>query len=101
MDNERTTAVLENIDWRLANVEQILPTLPTRDEMRATVQEEGERSRRYMQVLTEGLRDDIRLLAEGHLALDRRDAAQHAETTARLDTLEFRVAHPTRPRPAG
>ncbi len=84
-----------------AAIQAAVAPLPTRDEMRATVQEEGERSRRYMQVLTEGLRDDIRLIAEGHLALDRRDAAQHAETTARLDTLEFRVAHPTRPRPAG
>ena len=85
---------LENLDRRLARVEQILPTLATRDEvktlatkedlktlatkedlnalatkeeLRLAVQEEGERSRRYMDVLTESLREDIHLIA-GHVA---------------------------------
>ena len=72
---------LGNLDRRLARVEQILPTLATKEELRAaieplatkeelrqTVREEGERSRRHMDVLIEGQREDIQLLAE-HLTI--------------------------------
>ena len=53
--------VVRNIDRRLERVEQILPTLPTREELR----EEFERSRRHTQILFESLKDEIRLVAEG------------------------------------
>ena len=82
--------VVRNIDRRLDRVEQILPTLPTRDEMHTAIrqavaplatreeldqklaglatkqelQEAFEHSRRYTQVHFESLKDDIRLLAE-------------------------------------
>jgi hypothetical protein len=75
---------LGNLDHRLARVEQILPTLATKEELRAaieplatkaelselrqTVCEEGERSRGHMDVLIEGQREDIQLLAE-HLTV--------------------------------
>ena len=72
---------LGNLDRRLARVEQILPTLATKEELRAaieplatkeelrqTVREEGECSRRHMDVLIEGQREDIQLLAE-HLTI--------------------------------
>ena len=72
---------LGNLDRRLARVEQILPTLATKEELRAaieplatkeelrqTVREECERSRRHMDVLIEGQREDIQLLAE-HLTV--------------------------------
>ena len=42
--------------------------LATKVEMR----EEGERTRRHFDVIAESLRDDIRIIAEGHVALDAR-----------------------------
>ena len=38
--------------------------LATKDELRGEIREEGERSRRYMDVIAETLRGDIQLLAE-------------------------------------
>ena len=89
MDTDVIAKHLENLDRRLANVEQILPTLATKEELRvlatkeelaaaiaplatkqelrAEIREEGERSRRYMDVVAEALRSDIQLLAE-HVA---------------------------------
>ena len=98
---------LENIDHRLTKLEQFLPTLATKEELRVAIEalatredlrlaieplatkedleayatkedlkayatkddllEEGERSRRHMEILTESLRGDIHLIAE-HVA---------------------------------
>jgi hypothetical protein len=63
MDATMIDEHLENIDRRLTRLEQILPILATKDELR----EEGERSRRHMDVVAESLRSDIQLIAE-HLA---------------------------------
>lgn len=80
MDDTLIAGHLENLDRRLARVEEILPTLATRDELHAAIaaavaplatkeelREEGERSRRHMDIVGEALRSDIQLLAE-HLA---------------------------------
>jgi hypothetical protein len=97
MDDATITGHFENLDRRLARVEQILPTLATRDELHAAIaaavaplatkeelrlaiaaavaplatkeelREEGERSRRHMDIVGEALRSDIQLLAE-HVA---------------------------------
>jgi hypothetical protein len=80
MDDVVIDTHLENLDRRLAKVEQILPTLATKDElrdaiaplatkeeMRLEIREEGERSRRHMDIVGEALRADIQLLAE-HVA---------------------------------
>jgi len=94
------------LDERLGRVEQILPTLatkedlktfatkedlktfatkedlkayPTRDETYAAIRDEGERTRRHFDVVAESLRDEIRLGLEGHIA-----------STSRIDTLEHR-----------
>jgi uncharacterized protein YceH (UPF0502 family) len=53
-----------NLDRRLSRIEQILPTLATREDLKplATkeeLREEGERSRRYMKVLVEDLKDTM------------------------------------------
>ena len=93
------SSTLRNIDRRLSNVEQILPTLATKDEMRAAiaaataplatreemhaaieaavaplatkdqVREEAVETRRHFDVVAESLRGDIRLIAEGHVHL--------------------------------
>jgi hypothetical protein len=92
VDDATLTRHFENIDRRLTSVEQILPTLATKDELKtlatkeelaaaiaplatkeelfSAVREEGERSRRYMDVIAESLRDDIHLIA-AHVASDR------------------------------
>ena len=72
MEHDVIATHLENLDRRLASVEQILPTLATRDEIgllatKEELREEGERSRRHMDVLAESLRDDIHLIA-AHVA---------------------------------
>jgi uncharacterized protein YicC (UPF0701 family) len=69
---------LENLDRRLANVEQILPTLATKDELHrlatkedlralATKEElhtEIDRLQRHIDIVGESLHSDIQLLAE-------------------------------------
>jgi hypothetical protein len=83
MDDAMIATHLENIDRRLARVEQFLPTLATKEELRATegklrlaiadavaplaTKDEIRELRRYMDVLSESQRGDIQLLAE-HLA---------------------------------
>ena len=99
MDQDMIGTHLTNLDRRLARVEQILPMLATKEELRAAIaplatkdelkalatkeelraaiaplatreelREEGERSRRHMDVLIEGQREDIQILAE-HLTV--------------------------------
>jgi hypothetical protein len=90
--------VVRNIDRRLERVEQILPTLPTREDLDRTLderiarlvtkeeferkidervatlatkeelREEFERSRRHTEILFESLKGDIHLVAEGFAA---------------------------------
>ena len=87
MDATMIDTHLENIDRRLARLEQILPTLATNEALQSAIEplatkqelrEEGEclrrhmdeveeRSWRYMDVLTESLREDIHLIA-AHVA---------------------------------
>jgi uncharacterized protein YicC (UPF0701 family) len=76
MDDAMLARHLENLDRRLANVEQILPTLASEESLRLAVaqlatkqelREECERLRSYMDVLSEAQRADILLLAE-HLS---------------------------------
>ena len=89
MDDIVVVRHLENLDRRLANVEQILPQLATKEELRAAIallatkeelqaaiaplatraelRAEGERLQRHMDIVGEALRSDIQLLAE-HLA---------------------------------
>ena len=72
MEDTMIATHLENLDRRLATVEQILPTLATKDDLKVLatkeeLREEGERSRRHMDVLAESLRDDIHLIA-AHVA---------------------------------
>ena len=109
MDLVELEQVVRNVDARVARIEQILPTLATKEdlktfatkeelrtaiaplatkeelraavaplatkeelrslgaELREEIREEGDRSRRHMDVITESLRGDIHLIAE-HVA---------------------------------
>jgi hypothetical protein len=78
MDDSVIARHFESLDRRLARVEQILPTLATKEELQAAIaplatreelHEEGERSRRYMKILIEDQNSKIELLAEHVLSL--------------------------------
>ena len=117
MDPKDIGEALQNLDRRIDRVEQFLPTLATkdalrqaiaplatreelrqaiaplatRDEVREGLREEGARSRRHMDVLVEKLTEKIDLFAEAHVALEQRDASQHAETQQAMSALDTRV----------
>ncbi len=83
MDEQPLDQVVRNIDRRLERVEQILPTLATKAELRAEVGEEGERTRRYFDVVAESLHDDIRIIAEGQVAISA--SVQNLKTGLKSD----------------
>ena len=85
---------IENVERRVDRSEQILPTLATRDDLRAAIaplatkaelraaiaplatkaelREVEQRLHTHFDVVTESLRDDIRLVAEAVVALSER-----------------------------
>ena len=72
---------LENVECRVDRIEQILPTLATREDLKraiaplatkAELREVEQRLRTHFDVVTESLRDDIRLVAEAVVALSER-----------------------------
>ena len=70
MEDVMIATHLESLDRRLAKVEQILPTLTTKEELDEKLAAQSAELRRHMNVLNEAVRSDIQLLAE-HLASDR------------------------------
>ncbi|HEY6508484.1 MAG TPA: hypothetical protein VIY56_10760 [Vicinamibacterales bacterium] len=117
MPKPNTDRVLENIDRRLSNVEQTLPTLATKEELRAAVaplasrdemhsaiatavaplatkdqvRAEAEQTRRHFDVVAESLRTDIRLIAEGHVHVTGRMDAFETKTERAIVDLDRRV----------
>jgi len=82
MDDVMIETYLENLDQRLTRVEQILPTLPTKEDLRSAtaplatkkeLREEIERLRRHMTILNEATTSKIELIAEHVLELLRRN----------------------------
>jgi len=110
---------VENVERRLTSVEQILPTLATKTdladlrtalkadwkvdldaaiaplatkaEVKADIQAEGAQTRRHFDVVAEGLHSDIRMIAEGLVALQARGDAQHADIRGVLDQHDRRL----------
>jgi uncharacterized membrane protein YccC len=95
MDAMELEAVVKNIDRQLSRVEQILPGLATRDDLKTfatkedlkafatkedlkafatkdDLRQESERTRQHFNVVAERLEGYIRLIAEGHVALQER-----------------------------
>ena len=86
MDQDMIATHLENLDRRLERVEQILPTLATKEDLKSLATKEELRAtegnlrlatadavaelRRHMDVLNESLRGDIHMLA-AHAASER------------------------------
>ena len=76
MDDVVIAKHLKNLDHRLTQVEQILPTLATKEDLQSTtadlrqeIREEGKESRRHMTMLVEHQDTKIQLLAEHVLSL--------------------------------
>ena len=104
MSKTGQTPTFRKLDQRLTTVEQILPTLATKEDLRraidravaplATKEEllaEGERTRRHFDVVAESLRSEIRLIADGHVHLSQRMDASEARTTQAIASLDRRV----------
>ena len=87
MDGRTMEEVLENLNRRVDRIEQILPTLATKDDVKA----EGERTRAHFDAVAERLEEQIRLLAEGLLSLTRQFDEFKAETNARFARIEDRL----------
>jgi hypothetical protein len=87
MDVRAMEQLLRNLDRRVERIEQILPTLATKDELRA----QGEQTRRHFDVVAESLRDDIRLIAEGQAALTHGVAAMRTELQQDIAGLDRRL----------
>ena len=75
---------VQDLERRVATVEQILPTLATKADIAADLQRAADETRRHFDVVAEGLRADIRMIAEGVVSLHARVDAHHAQTTGVL-----------------
>jgi len=117
MSKTGQTPTLKILDHRQAVVEQILPTLATKEDLRraieplatkeqlreaidqaaaplatkAEMRSEGERTRRHFDVVAESLRSEIRLIAEGHVHVSQRMDASEARTAQTIASLDRRV----------
>ena len=91
MDHDEMEPGLRNLDHRVCLVEQILPTLTTKDDLqasiaplatkadlRAPVSESEGRTRTHFDVGFESLRDDIRLIADGLAMLTQKVDQNHS-----------------------
>ena len=114
MDQRSTDDLLRNLDRRVGRIEQVLPTLATKDEIRnlATKDEirnlatrdelarfatkedmlaEGVRTRAHFDAVAERLETQIRLLAEGLASLDQRFEDFRSETRANFAAVDRRL----------
>ncbi len=86
MRTEQMEQRFENVERRVDRIEQILPTLATREdlkaaiaplatkaELRAAIAESEQRMRAHFDVVAESLRDDVRLVAEAVATLLERE----------------------------
>jgi hypothetical protein len=77
MDDNVIEQRLNNLDQRLEKIEQILPTLATKDDLKAfatkdDLKAESDETRRYMRILIEAQDSKLELIAEHVLALAAR-----------------------------
>ena len=62
-----------------ADLQAAIAPLATKAEVRAEIKAEGEQTRRHFDVVAEGIRSDVRLIAEGLAALQVSTDARHAD----------------------
>lgn len=96
MNREPMEDVLKSLDRRVGRIEQILPTLATKDELAryATKEDmlaEGERTRAHFDSVAERLESQIRVIAEGLMSLNRRFEDFRTETRANFASVDRRL----------
>ena len=96
MNREAMEDLLRSLDQRVGRIEQILPTLATKDELArfATKEDmlaEGARTRAHFDAVAERLESQIRMLAEGLMSLDRRFEDFRSETRANFAAVDRRL----------
>jgi hypothetical protein len=72
MDQSELEGVVKDINARTTRIEQKLPELATKSDVREQVKQEGERTRRHFDVVADGVKEGIKVIADGHKALDDR-----------------------------
>ena len=87
MGQAEIEALVKNIDQRTERIEQILPTLATR----AYIDEKLDQTHTFIRVMTESIRDDIRLLAEGQVGLHHRIGEVRTELKSDIKGLDQRL----------
>lgn len=92
---------VKNLNERVGRIEQILPTLATKDFVRA----EGELTRQHFNAVAERLETKIQLIAEGQIALQESFGelrtevkGEIAQLDRRVTRLEARESRPPRPK---
>ena len=85
MDQE-SSGRFDGIDGRLTRVDGRLDGIDARFErLEGFIEAEGAKTRRHFEIVAEGLRTDIKVLADGHDALSR-DLAELKAGQVRLET---------------
>jgi hypothetical protein len=93
-------ARVRNIDERTTRIEQILPTLatkddlkafPTREEVQTVVRDEGERTRQQFNAVAERIEASVKVIAEGHEATKTHVDAQSTAIRTELKTHDRRI----------
>ena|SRR5215468_11067950 len=96
VDQNELETQIKNIDEHTARIEQILPTLATKDDLKAyatmdAVREEGEHTRRHFDVVAEQMKQDIALIAEGQKALATSVNSRFHEADTTLESHDKRL----------
>jgi uncharacterized protein YicC (UPF0701 family) len=105
MDQYEIETLIKNIDDRTSRIEQILPTVATKEDLNAfatkedlnafatkeDMREEGERTRRHFDVVADGLKEGIKVIADGHKGLDDRITSLGRDIKSVLANHEHRI----------
>jgi len=78
-------------DLKACATKDDIKAFPTRDEVRTMLQEEGKRTRGHFDVVAEGLKESIKVIADGHRALDSRMTKVSRDIRSVLDNHERRI----------
>ena len=78
-------------DLKACATKDDLKAFPTRDEVQTMLQEEGKRTRGHFDVVAEGLKESIKVIADGHRALDSRMTKVSRDIRSVLDNHERRI----------
>ena len=78
------------VEWK-ADLDTAMAPLATKAEVTAEIKAEGEQTRRYFDVVAEGLRAEIRLIADGHTATQASINEMRTDITRVLDQHDRRL----------